>query len=70
MIALRDKDTGADLGTITEEQLQFLVDQLEEEYAEDRTTTSIARCSTLCGKTTPTPDSSTSFRRLSATGTA
>ena len=36
MIALRDKDTGADLGTITEEQLQFLVDQLEEEYAEDR----------------------------------
>jgi len=36
MIALRDKDTGADLGTITEEQLQFVVDQLEEEYAEDR----------------------------------
>ena len=36
MIALRDKDTGADLGTISEEQLQFLVDQLEEEYAEDR----------------------------------
>ena len=30
------QDTGADLGTITEEQLQFLVDQLEEEYAEDR----------------------------------
>jgi hypothetical protein len=36
MIALRDKDTGADLGTISEEQLQFLVDQLEKEYAEDR----------------------------------
>ncbi len=36
MIALRDKDTGADLGTIREDQLQFLVDQLEEEYAEDR----------------------------------
>jgi len=36
MISLRDKDTGADLGTISEEQLQFLVDQLEEEYDEDR----------------------------------
>ena len=36
MIALRDKDTGADLGSISEEQLQFLVDQLEGEYAEDR----------------------------------
>ena len=36
MISLRDKDTGVDLGTISEEQLQFLVDQLEEEYAEDR----------------------------------
>ena len=36
MIALRDKDTGAELGSISEEQLQFLVDQLEEEYAEDR----------------------------------
>ena len=36
MIALRDKDTGTDLGTISEEQLQFLVDQLEEEYTEDK----------------------------------
>ncbi len=36
MIALRDKDTGADLGTISEEQLRSLVDQLEEESAEDR----------------------------------
>jgi len=36
MIALRDKDTGSDLGTISEEQLRFLADQLEEEYAEDR----------------------------------
>lgn len=36
MIALRDKETGADLGTISEEQLQFLVDQLEEEFEEDR----------------------------------
>jgi len=36
MIALRDKDTGADLGTISEEQLQFIVDQHEEEYTEHR----------------------------------
>lgn len=36
MISLRDKDTGAELGTISEEQLRFLVDQLEEEYDEDR----------------------------------
>jgi hypothetical protein len=36
MIALRDKETGADLGTISEEQLQFLVDRLEEEFEEDR----------------------------------
>jgi hypothetical protein len=36
MIALRDKDTGADLGTISVEQLQTLVDVLEEEFEEDR----------------------------------
>jgi hypothetical protein len=36
MISLRDKETGADVGTITEEQLRFLVDQLEEEFDEDR----------------------------------
>jgi processive 1,2-diacylglycerol beta-glucosyltransferase len=36
MISLRDKETRTDLGTITEDQLQFLVDQLEEEFAEDR----------------------------------
>jgi hypothetical protein len=36
MIALRDKDTGADIATIDDEQLQFLVDQLEEEFDEDR----------------------------------
>ena len=35
MIELRDKDTGASLGTITEAQLQFMIDQLEEEYTED-----------------------------------
>lgn len=35
MIRLTDKDTGADLGTISEDQLQFLVDQLEEESSDD-----------------------------------
>jgi hypothetical protein len=36
MITLRDKETGAEIGSITEEQLRFLVDQLEEEFEEDR----------------------------------
>ena len=36
MIRLRDKETGADIGTISEDQLQFLMDQLEEESEEDR----------------------------------
>jgi hypothetical protein len=36
MISLRDKDTGADIGTISEEELRFLVDHLEEEFSEDR----------------------------------
>jgi processive 1,2-diacylglycerol beta-glucosyltransferase len=36
MIQLRDKQTGALLGSITEEELQFLIDQLEEESSEDR----------------------------------
>ena len=36
MIELRDKETGAFLGTITEAQLQFLIDQLEEESRADR----------------------------------
>lgn len=35
MIKLHDKETGGFLGTITEAQLQFLIDQLEEESAED-----------------------------------
>ena len=35
MIVLRDKQTGALLGNITEAQLQFLIDQLEEESAGD-----------------------------------
>lgn len=36
MIQIHDKDTGARIGTLTEEQLQFLVDQLEEESGEDQ----------------------------------
>ncbi|MBA3530884.1 MAG: galactosyldiacylglycerol synthase [Ardenticatenales bacterium] len=36
MIQLTDKETGADLGTITEEQLQLLKGELEEESSEDR----------------------------------
>ena len=36
MIQLYDKDTGAPLGALTEEQLQFLADQLEEESPEDQ----------------------------------
>jgi processive 1,2-diacylglycerol beta-glucosyltransferase len=36
MIKLRDKESGVDIGTISEEQLQFMIDQLEEEHDEDR----------------------------------
>lgn len=36
MIQLKNKDTGDRLGTISEEQLQFLIDQLEEEFEEDK----------------------------------
>ena len=36
MIKLTDKDTGAPIGNITEEQLQFLIDQLVEETATDQ----------------------------------
>jgi hypothetical protein len=35
MIVLTNKDTGAEIGTITEAQLQFLIDQLEEESDTD-----------------------------------
>ena len=34
-ITLRDKESGNPIGTITDAQLQFLADQLEEEWAED-----------------------------------
>jgi len=36
MITIKDKDTNQVLGTITEKQLKFLVDQLEEEWEEDQ----------------------------------
>jgi len=36
MVQLYDKDTGALLGSISEEQLEFLVDQLEEESIQDQ----------------------------------
>ena len=35
MIILTNKDTGLELGSITEAQLQFLIDQLEEESPSD-----------------------------------
>ena len=35
MIQLRDKETGSVLGPISEEDLQFLIDNLVEEWAED-----------------------------------
>jgi processive 1,2-diacylglycerol beta-glucosyltransferase len=35
MIDLRDKQTGGLIGSITDAQLQFLIEQLEEERAED-----------------------------------
>ena len=36
MIKLSDKETGAEIGVITEDQLRFLIDELEEEFAEDQ----------------------------------
>lgn len=36
MIRLMDGNSGAQLGEITETQLQYLVDQLEEEFMEDQ----------------------------------
>ena len=35
-IRLYDNDTGAELGTISDSELQFLIDQLEEESLEDQ----------------------------------
>jgi processive 1,2-diacylglycerol beta-glucosyltransferase len=36
MITLSDKDTNQPIGTVTEDQLQYLIDQLEEEWSEDQ----------------------------------
>jgi hypothetical protein len=36
MITLRNKETGAYIGEITEEQLQFMINELEEDYSQDR----------------------------------
>ncbi len=36
MIQLHDTDTGASIGTITEDNLRFLIDQLEEESSDDQ----------------------------------
>jgi hypothetical protein len=36
VIRLRDASNGADIGTISSEQLAFLVDQLEEEFEADQ----------------------------------
>ena len=36
MIDLRDKETGQVIGAVSEEQLQFLVDRMEEESVDDR----------------------------------
>lgn len=36
MIELRNKATGQRLGSVTEEQLRFLIDHLEEESHDDR----------------------------------
>jgi hypothetical protein len=36
MIQLHDKDSGAPIGTITEDNLRFLIDQLEEESGADQ----------------------------------
>ena len=36
MVKIYDNETGASLGEITEEQLNFLIDQLEEEHSKDQ----------------------------------
>ena len=35
MITIYDNENGANIGSITEEQLKFLTDQLEEEFLDD-----------------------------------
>lgn len=36
MIKLHDKESGLEIGTLTEDNLQFLIDHLEEESGEDQ----------------------------------
>ena len=36
MIELKDKDSGVVIGSITDDQLKFFVDQLEEESSDDQ----------------------------------
>ena len=36
MVALHDKKTGTKLGDVSDQQFEFLVEQLEEESSEDR----------------------------------
>ena len=36
MITIRNKETSATIGTITEEELSFIIDLLEEEDSQDR----------------------------------
>ena len=36
MIKLHDKESGLEIGALTEDNLQFLIDQLEEESGEDQ----------------------------------
>jgi processive 1,2-diacylglycerol beta-glucosyltransferase len=35
MVQIFDKQTGAEIGTLTDEQFQFMADRLEEESSED-----------------------------------
>lgn len=36
MVTIKDKQTGQFIGSISEQQLQFLVDELEEEHRDDQ----------------------------------
>ncbi len=36
MITLKNKETGQHIGSLSEDQLQYLIDELEEEHSEDQ----------------------------------
>lgn len=36
MITLKNKDTGQHIGSLSEAELQYLIDELEEEHSEDK----------------------------------